>query len=141
MVSLSFRSRTALKNHFHANARNNRRVRYRSGWSNDLKITCQPQPRSNVKVVKHFDLVLGTRRLAREKQEVEILFENLAEVCVGVRDAGVVLWPALEESGTAKACVEKIRDWTDTFVRERDLREKPPALSFASLDDVLTKRV
>jgi hypothetical protein len=49
-----------------------------------------------VEVVKHFQLVLGARAASSLCEQIEIVLEHAAEVGVGVGDAELVRWPALE---------------------------------------------
>ncbi len=85
-----------LKNNLKTSARNDRRICYRPCRSNDLQITRQPEPWSNVKVVKHFDLMLDAQGPPPERQQVDVVLENLAKVGVRVCDAELVALPALE---------------------------------------------
>jgi hypothetical protein len=90
------RSHALLKNHHQAPTRNDRCARNTSGRANDLQITSQPEPRSDVKVVKHFKLMLGARASARLGEQVEVVLENTAKVGERVGDAELVPWPTLE---------------------------------------------
>ena len=79
-----------------ARTRNDRGIRYRSGRANDLQITCQPEPRGNVKVVKHFDLMLDTQAPPPEREQVKVVLEDAAKIGVRIGDTELVPLPALE---------------------------------------------
>ena len=49
-----------------------------------------------MKVVKHFDLMLDAQGPPPERQQVDVVLENLAKVGVRVCDAELVALPALE---------------------------------------------
>ncbi len=68
----------------------------RPGRTNDLQITSQSHPWSNVKVVERFELVLGAREAPCFNDQVEIVIENATKIGVGVCDAELVSWTALK---------------------------------------------
>ena len=94
-----------------------------------------------MKVVEHFNLVLRDWPSPSLRQQVDVVLENLAQVGVRVSDAELVRWPAFEQSVAAQPKLEKCGDRTGSFVSERHLREKTPAVFSASFDDVLPKDV
>ncbi len=84
------------KDHHQTCPRNNGGFCNGPSGANDLQITRQPQPRSNVKVVEHFELVLDARAAPRLGEQVEIVLENAAKVGVRVGDTELVSGPALD---------------------------------------------
>jgi hypothetical protein len=61
-----------------------------------LEIASQPEPWSDVKVVKRFELVLHSQTPPRLSEQIDVILENAAKVGVGVCDAELVPWPAFE---------------------------------------------
>jgi hypothetical protein len=76
-----------LENYHQAHTWNNRCARNTSCGANDLEITCQPQPWHNVKVVKHFQLVLDARAASSLSQQIEVVLEHAAKVGVRVGES------------------------------------------------------
>src|ERR1700750_3356558 len=85
--------------------------------------------------------MLGAQAATPEREEVDVVLEDAAQAGVGVGESELVLSPLLEEAVAAEAGVEERCDGTGVLVGERRLPEKAPAVSLASLDEVLPERV
>ena len=86
----------SLKYDLQSPAWNDREVRARPRWPNELEIAGQSQPRCDVEVVKHFHLVLGSRTAA-DVEQVEVILQNLAQVGVRIGDPKLIVIPTLKE--------------------------------------------
>jgi hypothetical protein len=134
-------SESHLENHFQARAWNNRPVHQWSYASYDLEVTRQPEPRSDVKVVKHFNLVFGLQIPPAKSDQVDVVFENLAQVRVRVFNSELILPPFCDQTIATKSDIEESGDRTRVFIGKRQLREETPTISMASLNYVLAKGI
>jgi hypothetical protein len=85
-----------LKDHLQPPAWHDRTTRDGSHTTNDLKITSQSEPRCDVKVVEHLNLVLRTRNSSALRQQIDIVLQDTAEIREGAADAEFVARPAFE---------------------------------------------
>ena len=79
-----------------------------------MQIDRQSEPRSDVKVVERFDLVLDS--LLSEPDQLEVVLQNLAQVGIGICDAEFISGPALKEDIAAETGIEKRGDRASTLV-------------------------
>ena len=74
------------------------------------------EPGCDVKVVEGFELVLGARASIADRYQIDVVFEDAAEITERVRDAKLVAIAALDQSIPTKTNVDELRDRARVFV-------------------------
>ena len=87
-----------------------------------------------MEVVETFELVLGLQRPVADRQQIDVVLQNTAEIAKGVSHAELVAVPTLEQSIDTEPDVNKLRDRTCVLVRKRELPEEAPSIAVTSLD-------
>jgi hypothetical protein len=107
-------------------------IRRRTVRAKNLQIPRELEPRREVEVVKDFDLVLDSKPPA-EREQIEVVLQLVAQVCVRVGDAELIASPAGNESVAAETNVKERCDGTRALIRQGDLPEEPhPSLAARS---------